>query len=371
MKLKKIITSVITSFLALSLFAPLASAYNPIFNNHPEDNPLIRIKNVTKGETEYKTSTTANIGDTLRFVFWVHNTVEQTTAENVKVRAELPTNYSVNHTIKGYITASNADTVSGSTSVSLSESGKLEYQSGKTIVYSNVFGDGLRWPNDNIVTNGIELGSVQGCWDYVVQISFEAKVVAEPEEGEPHLIINKQVSYGDERNNGRWYDSIAKDKKLFGPGEYLYYHINLENTGDKTVEDVTIEDKLPPYINWTSGAGKYDSGSDIVTIEVGDIAPHAKITVEYQVRVEETLPNGDRTQENVALVESENFRDLQDSTVVWINGPDVVTTVVEEKKEVVTKLPETGAHFLLINVIMSIGSLVTGLGFKKLESSLS
>jgi len=371
MKLK--ITKKIFAFMMAGLVSFFAAASvkadaRPEFNNNSGDYPLIRVKNITKGETDYQTSTAADVGDTLRFHLWIHNNVDNSTAENVVIRAALAGDYSLSQIVSAYLSADNADSIEGSTAVNLSAAGKLKYQSGTTLVYSDVYGSGYVWPNDNIVANGINLGSVEGCWPYVVQISFEAKVKAEPQEEEnPHLVINKQVSYGDERDNGRWYDAVSKDTRLFGANEYFYYHVIVENTGNALITNVSLEDRFPPYIYWVSGNGSYDSGDNTVTADLGDLAPGDKMIVEYQARVREVLPNGDRTQENVVTVESDNYDDLKDSSVVWIRGPEIVTTIVEEKEEKIIKLPETGGQYLLVSLFLAVGSLVTGLGFRKLE----
>lgn len=376
-KLKKlsIFSLILTALFSLNATGVLADA-KPEFNTSSDDQPLIRVKNITQSEADYKPSTSAKIGDTVRIHLWVHNNVENSTATNVLARASLPTDYSKSHTLTAHLSSDNADSISGTALVSLDELGRLEPISGTTLVYSDVYGSGYKWPNDNISSSGINLGSVKGCWPYVVQITFEAKVKAKPveEEKEPHLVINKQVSYGSERDNGRWYDSISKDTKVFGPGEFFYYHIILENTGNAAVTDIVLEDRLPSYIKWTGGSGEYKSDTRIVKLSIGDLAKGAKKVVEYQVRVEETLPNGNRTQENVVVVRSSNYSDLSDSTVVWIKGPQIIeevkiveTRVEKVEKEVVETLPETGSSMAIANILFAIGSLITGFGLKKLE----
>jgi len=365
---KKISALALAGLAGLFLAGRAVANVKPEFNNNSGDYPLIRVKNVTQGEADYKTFTNANVGDVVRFHLWIHNNVDNSVAEDVTIRALLSGDYTTQQMVRAYLSASNADSLEGSTIVQLAEVGKLEYRAGTTLVYSDVYGSGYQWPNDNIVASGINLGDIQGCWPYVVQISFEAKVKAKPQETEnPHLVINKQVSYGDEKDNGRWYDAIGKDTKIFGANDSFYYHVIVENTGNVVIKNVKLEDKLPPYIYWVGGNGSYENGSNLVRADLGDLAVGAKIVVEYQARVKDVLPEGERTQENVVTVESDNYDDLKDSTVVWIKGPQIVTAIVVEEKEAVQQLPETGAHYLLVNLMLALGSLVTGLGFRRLE----
>ncbi|MFH1896602.1 MAG: hypothetical protein ABH814_04025 [bacterium] len=318
-------------------------------------------------------STSAKAGEDVYFYLELHNTNVPSLAEDVKIRVDGfgKTNIT-NFSSTAYYSASNAGTVTDATTVAFNKAVNIGYVPGSARMTWDVNGDGNYEYNgtqisDNIFKDGLVLGDQEGCNPYIIQISFTAHTEEYQEEDHPHLVINKQVSYGDERDNGRWYDAIAKDKRIFGSNDSFYYHILVENTGNVTIEDVKLEDRLPSYLYWVSGNGSFESGSNLVTADLGDLSAGAKITVEYQVKVKEVLPSGERTQENVVTVESDNYDDLSDSTVVWIKGPQIVTTIVEEEPEEVKKLPETGAHYLLINLILAAGSLVTGLGFRKLE----
>jgi uncharacterized repeat protein (TIGR01451 family) len=376
----KIIKTLFTAVALTGVFALVSKvqAGGPVFNDHPDDAPLITVLNATDGETDWKTSASADVGDEVSFRLWIHNNADDTWAENVIARVSIPSNYSTNHSVGAFVSADNADSISGSAVVNLSQSGRLEYMPGKTFVYSDVYGSGYQWPNDDITGDGINLGRLRGCWPYVIQLTFRTKVQAEPDPDEPRLTMSKTVSYGAERDNGVWYEAISKDKKKFGPGEFLYYKVLVKNIGDATVLGVTLEDQLPPYLYWHSGDGTYKSGPNIVKFDLGDIAEDATIVLTYRLRVRDVLPNGERTQENVVIARSSNFQELQDSTVVWIKGPDVVEKKTEEieiittrvervEKEIIEVLPETGGNFLIPNLVISLGSLITGFGLKKLE----
>jgi uncharacterized repeat protein (TIGR01451 family) len=377
--LKKFSSIVLVSSLLAIVIPSLALAdAKPEFNTSSSDNPLIRVKNITQGESEYKTSTSAKAGDTLRFNLWIHNNVENSTAQNVVARVVMPSSASTSQTVSAIVSATNADSVNGSLVVTLNEKGQLKYVTGSTLAYSDVYGSGHKWPNDALVGEGTNVGSLKGCWPYTLQITFEAKVNQEEVPEEIKLSLQKQVSYGDARKDGNWYDAISKDTKKFGAGEYLYHRITVKNTGSAVVKSVKLEDRLPSFLYWTGGDGKYKSGEGLVIFDLGDIASGATNVLEYQLRVKDTLPNGERTQENVVIARSTNYQDLQDSTVVWIKGPDtvetrreeveIVTTRVEKvEKEVIEKLPDTGSSALIPNLLISLGSLITGFGLKKLE----
>lgn len=65
------------------------------------------------------------------------------------------------------------------------------------------------------------------------------------------------------------------------PGEGVVYQITIQNLGTDQVENVTVNDAIPPYttynntvpVNSTVGTATYDSGAGTINVDIGTLAP--------------------------------------------------------------------------------------------------
>jgi hypothetical protein len=121
-------------------------------------------------------------GETITLYAEIHNTNVPTTANNVKIVANLP---STTGTSTATASADNAASVNESVQINVS-GGNLEYVAGSTLMTWDVDGDGnneydnTQMP-DGIVGSGLTIGDQQGCNEYIIQISFLARVVEQSE----------------------------------------------------------------------------------------------------------------------------------------------------------------------------------------------
>lgn len=147
-------------------------------------NPNLTIKYLTAHNDigTWGDSVSVGAGETITLYAEIHNTNVPTTANNLKVEVNLP---STTGTSTATASADNASSVSDSVSINVS-GGVLEYVAGSTLMTWDVNGDGNKeFDNtqmpDGIVGGGLTLGNLQGCNQYIIQISFLARVVQEPE----------------------------------------------------------------------------------------------------------------------------------------------------------------------------------------------
>ena len=138
-------------------------------NNDPNDGWT---KNVNVGVGEYAA-----------FYVEIHNTVVGTTAQNVKIKSTLPSGTVTSGSSTVTISADNANTVSDTVNFNITTAGggQLQYVNGSTHMTWDPDGDGNNdydgaLLNDGIVGDGIILGSQKGCNEYIIQLSFLAKV---------------------------------------------------------------------------------------------------------------------------------------------------------------------------------------------------
>jgi uncharacterized repeat protein (TIGR01451 family) len=83
---------------------------------------------------------------------------------------------------------------------------------------------------------------------------------------------------------------LSANKTNVGQGESLIYTIKVTNAGDSTAEGVVVTDKLPDGVQIDAYRAKSTAGSisvdgNVVTAQVGNLAPNAEATIEIPVSV--------------------------------------------------------------------------------------
>ena len=173
-KMKKIISNVAVFAVILSVFVPVFSAFagTAVFNNDPQDKATLRVSNYTANPGSNVNWTPSisgdNVGDTVSFIFYYHNT-SQFTATNTKL--SLSFNYSGGSvSAYGTVSADNASPVSGSVSVTPT--------SGQTLT-GLTFNSAFFYPNQDsnnpdplpfgqngseVTASGVNIGNIDGGW---------------------------------------------------------------------------------------------------------------------------------------------------------------------------------------------------------------
>jgi len=171
----------LTSLVVISLFlGGLALNLSSVFATSP--NLTINYLVANNGIGTFGDNVTVNAGETITLYAGIHNTNVPTTAENIKFQANLP---STSGTSTATVSADNHGPVSDSVQITVN-GGVLEYVAGSAQMTWDEDGDGTKEYNgttisDDIVGGGLVLGNQQGCNAYVIQISFQARVVEEVE----------------------------------------------------------------------------------------------------------------------------------------------------------------------------------------------
>lgn len=138
-----------------------------------------------KGTKSWGDATAASAGDALQFYIELHNTVVGSTVNNTNVRVALPSDAATNFTVTSFASGSNHGVITDATTVNVQGGGtaRLAYRAGSTRVTWDLNGDGSLdqnnsvWPNDGLVTTGINFGDLRGCNEFAMQLSFVADVV--------------------------------------------------------------------------------------------------------------------------------------------------------------------------------------------------
>ncbi len=177
-------TSLIFLLAGLLLFSVLATPFARAEGNAVTWEGWTKSKNVTKGETEYKDTTSADPNDVVQVMLWHHNRQNPTAgpmANNVRVRFVVPNSYGKSHVITGISSADNAPTISDTTTVNttpkdtdisyVAGSAKFRYNKGAAEGRTECE-TGFAYPPDScyatvslpdsIVTSGVNLDAVRG-----------------------------------------------------------------------------------------------------------------------------------------------------------------------------------------------------------------
>lgn len=168
----------------------LALKYNVTNNDDPND--------------PWDHDVTVGAGQTVKFYAEIHNTVIGSTANNVRIKAAVP---STSGTSEAKVSADNAASATDSVSLTIN-GGTLQYVPGSTFMTFDVDGDGVfesgefngtQMP-DGIVGDGITVGNQKGCFEFIAQVSWKAKVVAQQQPAKGQIKI---VKFNDKNGDGK------------------------------------------------------------------------------------------------------------------------------------------------------------------------
>lgn len=236
---------------------------SPRFNFLQGDSEMLTAANYTKGQSTWTDpvngTNSADTGNEIVFRFYFHNGMENTTAHNVTLKAavsdQMATVQHVNTTLTSTETTAITDTVvsnnivgygNGYAEINLNAPGRLEYITGSTKMWRqnpNQWGTAL--PDGIASANGLNIGSIDGCWQYAGYVTFKMRV-----RGEARIVIDKYVAHPGDTN---WQPVLENAKE----GEVVAWRIGLRNLGDSDALNVLVKDTLPAKLTYLAGSTVY------------------------------------------------------------------------------------------------------------------
>lgn len=140
------------------------------------------------------------------------------------------------------------------------------------------------------------------------------------------------------RKSGEWHG--------FGEGHNAWYHLNVENVGDRTVSDVVITDYYPDQMELDGGinVGFWETWNweDVpeehyFTVSLGRLEPGWNVAVEYHVLIpgEDPVPMGQVFTNTAAVTTDPADTNPDDNTAVFLlgSGPDLFIEKTLEEGE--------------------------------------
>ncbi len=299
------ITAVLTIFgafigpLGRIEFIQAADGYGP--------NLTINHRSATDATGVWADSTPASIGETVGFAVTIRNTNQPSQAENLTARVDLPLTPSGGTVIStAYASTTSETTVSGSQTnvydstsvISLPDNAFLQYKTGSLKVSADLNGDGVKeydnyvWGDSSITTTGITLGTMHGGADSVVQLVFEADVVAGID---PNLTV-RFLSNNPERPGDGWSDSTQAN-----PGDSTKFYIEVHNTNVPSVaKDLEVRVDFDNLIAYVSHAPHATSVSDTTSVTFSSSAEMTYRSGSFKIVSWDTNGDGVKEYDNYA-----------------------------------------------------------------------
>lgn len=82
------------------------------------------------------------------------------------------------------------------------------------------------------------------------------------------VLIDKTVK---NPSTGIFVDNLTPGDPKYRPERLVTFKLVIKNTGDQTIDKITVTDKLPDYVDFTSGPGSYNKDNKTVTFEITNL----------------------------------------------------------------------------------------------------
>lgn len=319
------------------------SAADPRFNFMSGDHELIRGANVTKGESIWKNPVSGQVNDEFRAIVYYHNGNIDTVAKNTTIKVHIPAS-TTNKTAKvtATISADNATAVSSTVVdgvivgnnglvVNFDQDVNLEFINGSVKWFPDSYqkGEANQQPSalpnsqtgDNIKGSGINIGDINGCWDYAGFVTFGFKATAQ---AAPSLSINKEV-----RNVSKGETNFEKVTSSVR-GDQVEFDVKISNDGNVDLPNTILSDKLPSGLTYSNGTFSRTAGSVVTALSDADalsffgtglnIGTFAKNTI-LSYKFKATVNN------NVAAGKLTNNATVKSGSIVKSSAADVLVNV--------------------------------------------
>jgi len=314
-------------------FVPLVQAANPRFNIFTpyvhtqaanQDYFLLDVKNDTKG-TGFNFPVSADSGDILTFSVYYHNGVNNTIANNTVVKVALPSGTASTQTLTASLWADNAENataanpLSQSVTVNLSQSAALQLISGSIKWFPNQTSPLTDNPasflsgqsGSEIFGSGLNIGNIEGCWEFSGFVNFQVRVGSG--QGTNDLSISKTVRNITAGQSG-FSDSVSASQN-----NNLEFQIQIQNTGNTTLNNVFVRDVLPSVLSYNSGTTRVNgnfTGDGITSggINIGSLSIGSIDTVIFQATVN---TNSTFTVTNTAYARADQVSEKNDSATIF------------------------------------------------------
>lgn len=168
------------------------------------------------------------------------------------------------------------------------------------------------------------------------------------------VLIDKTVR---NPSTGIFVDNLGPSDPKYRPNWLVTFRLIIKNTGNQTLDKVTVTDKLPNFVDFTSGPGNYDANSRTLTFDVLNLTGGSTQTYNIVVRVV-----------HAAVLPANK------SIICEVNAVNAVTSSQKdsdssqfciEKEMVVPSVPTAGPEHWILSIVGLTTTLTIGLYLRK------
>lgn len=126
------------------------------------------------------------------------------------------------------------------------------------------------------------------------------------------LVIDKFVGKP-EGSSINYVDNLGTSDYKFSPGQDIYFQLKAKNASDHALNDVTIKDYIPTYLEPIEGPGEYDSANRVIIIKNQNfnISEEKNYILKMRVFSQDKLPadKGLICENNKSTIQKDNIYD--------------------------------------------------------------
>lgn len=201
------------------------------------------------------------------------------------------------------------------------------------------------------LTNGVKV-SADGTYGQSGCVPVYGGGVQCPRVGQ--VLINKTVR---NPSTGIFVDNLGPSDPRYRPGWTVKFQLTISNTGDETLSKVTVTDKLPDYLDFTSGPGNYDNNTKTLTFDIFDLKGGASQT--YEITAKVVHPAVLPADKSVVCV-------INNVTAVSSSQTDRdASQLCIEKEMIVPSVPTAGPKEWVLSIVGLTTTLTIGLYIRK------
>lgn len=317
--------------LANFVFVKPVQSTAPQFNFFPNDPKTLRVANSSQ-KTDWQSQTQGREGETISFLFYYHNGIENTVARNTHLRVDIPQTPQDRFKITGFLWADNtAQTISDTVIVETNKDLILQYIPGSTKWYPDRSQTPKNLPDGITSPKGINIGDIKGCWPYAGYVVFQARLNTPPA---PKLALTKKVANSTrEQGTYNWQKEVSAKK-----GEEIAFNLFVYNPGNTSLEKVLVKDYLPQGLSYIHNSTKLFDGKKQVSLPDGITAGgitlktlsagiERGVYITFKTRV---TTNRQSSLTNTAIATAQNLK-AQDKAYVNIITPQIVRAELNKK----------------------------------------
>lgn len=170
------------------------------------------------------------------------------------------------------------------------------------------------------------------------------------------ISINKTVK---DPTQGVFVDNLGVNDTRFQAGDTITFRLEVTNNGSTTFKYVDVKDTLPPYVEFVSGPGEYNTSNKQITYRINNFEPGKTDTKEITGRI---MPKAQLPQQQaVFCVVNASSLTTNDNRTASDNAQFCIGTSLAKE------LPKTGPIFtaMLFGAVIFGGGIVLGFLLRK------